>query len=145
MELTKRILHLAAKPVEFAFPIQNLQLADQLLNFMRKNQGIGLAAPQVGIRKRLFVMDVDGWPRVCFNPKITGQSWNLIESVEGCLSFPGNSCTIKRYETIDVEYQDYQGHVHCERLSGLLARCFQHELDHLDGITMYERQDQHAK
>ena len=146
MRLTKRVLYRKAKPVDFRYPEQNRLLVLQLLEFMRKENGIGLAAPQIGISRRIFVMDTAGWQGACFNPEITHSSKNLVDFDEGCLSFPGEHCIIQRPDWVDVRYQDYNGHWHTERFFGILARCFQHELDHLDGITMWDRiKEQHAE
>ena len=117
-----------------------------MLEFMIQENGIGLAATQIGIAKRLFVMSVHGRDRICFNPEIIESSDVLIEFAEGCLSFPGDQCTIKRPDTIIVRYQDAAGNWIEDNLVGLEARCFQHELDHLDGITMHDKvKDQNAK
>jgi peptide deformylase len=146
MKLTHRVLARQAKPVTFEYPWQNENLAGEMLEFMHQHGGIGLAATQVGLRKRLFVMQVQGWQRRCFNPEITAMSPELVDWDEGCLSFPGEHCIIKRPQWIDVRYQDHLGNWHSERLAGILARCFQHELDHLNGITMWDRhKEQHAE
>lgn len=139
MELTKRVLHIRAKPCTFGYPVRNQNIVDSMLGLMKKERGIGLAAPQIGMSKRLFVMEIDGQPRACFNPEITESSQNLVEYNEGCLSFKGKTCIIKRPDEISVRYQNYRGDWYTERLEGLWARCFQHELDHLDGITMWDR------
>jgi len=139
MELTRRVLFKKAKPVEFRWPHQNLILANNMLKFMRENDGIGLAAPQIGISKRVFVMEVHGRERMCFNPEIIFSSDVLTEFPEGCLSFIGDQCIIKRPDTICVKYQDHQGNWIEDDMVGLEARCFQHELDHLDGIVMHDR------
>jgi peptide deformylase len=146
MKLTKRVLNRRAKPVEFEWPVQNQMLADHMLAFMRQEKGIGLAAPQIGRSVRVFVMEVDGQIRSCFNPEILNSSITLSDFDEGCLSFPGGSCTIKRPDTITVKYQDAHGSWTEAVLRGLESRCFQHELDHLNGKTMYDRQkEQHAE
>lgn len=117
-----------------------------MLEFMRSKQGIGLAAPQIGVSRRLFVMDVAGQIRACFNPEILDVSPEQIEMAEGCLSFAGKSCIIKRPSDISVRYQNHRGDWYTERMDGLIARCFQHELDHLDGILMQDRhKEQHAE
>jgi peptide deformylase len=139
MKLTKRVLHKRAKPVEFFYPEQNRLLAQELRRFMIEQNGIGLAAPQIGVSRRVFVMETQGWQRACFNPEILATSSESVDFDEGCLSFPGEQCIIKRPDWIDVKYQDWEGKWHSERFSDLLARCFQHELDHLDGITMWDR------
>lgn len=146
MKLTKKVLHHTAKSVDFSWPYQNKQLAESMLELMRKEKGIGLAATQVGVAKRLFVMEIDGVTRACFNPEIVNTSKELVDFDEGCLSFPGESCTIKRPQQIEVRYFNLQGQEVKEALLGLEARCFQHELDHLDGITMWDRhKEQNAK
>jgi peptide deformylase len=89
---------------------------------------------------------VDGQTRSCFNPEIVTNSPTLSDFDEGCLSFPGGSCTIKRPDAVTVKYQDAHGAWTHAVLQGLEARCFQHELDHLNGKTMYDRQkEQHAE
>lgn len=142
MKLTRRILHHHIKPVTFEYPWQNQQLGQDLLSFMRRNNGIGLAANQVGINKRVFVMEIGSWTRICFNPEIRDHSPDQVPWNEGCLSFPGEQCIIKRWEWVDVRYQSSDGSTHTERFAGLLARCYQHELDHLDGITMWDRREE---
>lgn len=145
MKLTKRVLHRSSKSANFRWPYQNQRLADEMLAFMRDHQGIGLAAPQIGRSLRLFVMEVHDRVRYCFNPEIMETSRDLADFDEGCLSFPGESCTIKRPDTIIVRYQDSHGQWTETNLVGLEARCFQHEVDHLDGITMHDRlKEQHA-
>ena len=139
MKLTRKVLHQRAKPVQFQYPVQNRQLEQQLFEFMRQERAIGLAATQVGIRSRVFVMDIEGQTWACFNPTIKKTSTILTDFTEGCLSFKGDQCTITRPEEIAVSYQDFQGNQHDEVLSGLAARCFQHELDHLNGVTMWDR------
>jgi peptide deformylase len=106
---------------------------------MQKEGGIGLASNQCGERVRMFIMLIDGKFWECFNPEITECSTDLTEFNEGCLSFKGDSCIIKRPSTINVKYYDAHGKEHVELLEGLPARCFQHELDHLNGITMHDR------
>lgn len=91
-------------------------------------------------------MDVAGQIRACFNPEILDIGPEQIEMAEGCLSFAGKSCIIKRASEIAVRYQNYRGDWYTERMDGLMARCFQHELDHLDGIVMQDRhKEQHAE
>jgi peptide deformylase len=147
MKLTRRVLHNRAKPWVFTgCDFQTEKLGREMLHLMRQENGIGLAAPQIGISKRVFVMDVHGRERVCFNPEIVSASDVLSEFPEGCLSFPGEQCTIKRPDTIVVRYQDYRGDWVDDEMVGLEARCFQHELDHLNGITMWDRhKEQHAE
>jgi peptide deformylase len=141
MKLTRRVLLNQAKPWVFTgCDFQTEKLGKEMLSLMRKENGIGLAATQIGLSKRVFVMQVDGRERVCFNPEIVSASDMLAEFAEGCLSFPGEQCIIKRPDTIAVRYQDYRGEWVNDEMTGLEARCFQHELDHLNGIVMHDRQ-----
>lgn len=146
MKLTNRVLRNRAKPVDFEYPLRNEIMGRDMIRFMRAENGIGLAAPQIGISRRVFVMEIDGRQWQCFNPEITQNSEIITEFNEGCLSFKGDSCIIKRPESIAVRYQNHRGEWQQEILDGLAARCFQHELDHLDGITMWDRyKEQHAE
>jgi peptide deformylase len=106
---------------------------------MIREHGIGLAANQVGETTRLFVMYVDGEFFHCFDPSIESHSDQVIDSREGCLSFPGEVCQVPRYAAITARFANANGHYQTRELSGLAARCFQHELDHLNGITMHSR------
>ena len=111
--------------------------------FMRENQGMGLAAPQVGISRRVFVMDVNGVKRTCFNPEAHWPTEDqLFEYDEGCLSFPDEFLTIRRPRKILARYQDCFGNWEEHELAELEATCYQHELDHLNGVTMHDRHDQ---
>lgn len=146
MKLTNRVLKNRAKTCTFGYPVRNQNLLDSMLAVMQRENGIGLAAPQVGVSKRVFIMKTGELIRGCFNPELLEYSQNLIEFDEGCLSFKGDSCTIMRPAEISVRYQNYRGDWYTERMSGIEARCFQHELDHLDGITMWDRyKEQHAE
>lgn len=139
MRLSRKTLYNTARPVEFGSAGRNLRLAQDMLQLMRRSAGIGLAAPQCGVSRRVFVMEIQGWQRHCFNPEITNSSEQRVHQAEGCLSFPGDQCTLTRPSWIDVRYQDHRAGWHAERLDGIFSRCFQHELDHLDGITMWQR------
>lgn len=146
MKLTKRVLKNRARAVDFDFLPRNLDLQNQLLDFMKQHRAIGLAAPQVGISKRIFVISIDNKEECFFNPEIISSSSDFQDFDEGCLSFPGEHCIIKRPVEVDVRYQNYQGQYEQKPLRGLWARCFQHELDHLNGVTMWDRyKEQNAK
>lgn len=138
-KLTKKVLTRVATPIDFANPQLNQTLAERMLAFMHANNGIGLAAPQIGISKRLFVMQIDRMAMFCFNPKIVCTSLDFKPFDEGCLSFPGEVVTITRPKTIEIRYQNHRGDWTCGQLSGLASVCYQHELDHLDGIVMHDR------
>jgi peptide deformylase len=139
MELTRRTLKLKLKPADLHNQWANEDLVIRMLQVMHEHHGIGLAANQVGERIRMFVMYIDGHSWGCFNPEIVQTYNDLTNFDEGCLSFPGETCIIKRPDTIDVRYYDVAGIEVIEKLTGLASRCFQHELDHLNGITMHDR------
>ena len=127
-------LRLTARPIkEVRDPIR--RLADDMLETMYAERGIGLAATQVGITKRLLVMDVSEGrdePLVLINPRILDRSGS-IETDEGCLSVPGFYEPVRRAARIKIEYLDREGEPICADWEGLRAVCAQHELDHLDG------------
>ena len=137
------VLYKVAKPFDFGKPEKNLHLAKKMLDFMKKSKGIGIAAPQVGISARVFVMqtkfDECGMSMFCFNPRIIEYGKTLCETEEGCLSFPGEAMKVKRSASIHVEYHNHKGDRIEARFWGLNAICFQHELDHLDGIVIHDR------
>lgn len=137
------VLHDVAEPFDFTKPEKNLHLANKMIDFMKQSNGIGLAAPQIGISARVFVMQTDfgigGLAMHCFNPRIVGHGNQYAQIEEGCLSFPGETMVIKRPAQIDVEYYNHRGELIQATLWGLNSICFQHELDHLDGIVMHDR------
>jgi peptide deformylase len=140
MNLDNNILNQVCAPVDFSRSLANLRLAQRLIQTMVREHGIGLAANQVGINTRLFVMYVDGEFFHCFMPEIVSYSSELEVSNEGCLSYPGEQCQVARYASIRARFANASGHFQEREFSGLAARCFQHELDHLNGVTMYQRQ-----
>lgn len=139
MELTRRTLKIKCKPATFNNQWVNEDLISRMQILMHAKGGIGLAANQCGERVRVFIMLIDGEFWACFNPEIIESSADFTELDEGCLSFPGETCIIKRPDTVLVKYFDITGIEIIERLAGLPSRCFQHELDHLNGITMHDR------
>ena len=114
-----------------------VQLAQDMLATMYDAPGIGLAAPQVGVGKRLIVMDCikDGPPRplILFNPKVLWRSEDLTSYEEGCLSIPEQYADISRPAGVRVEWLDHTGARQEEQFAGLWSTCVQHEIDHLDG------------
>ena len=118
---------------DFSQPPFNPQaFADDLLFTMRHYHGLGLAANQVGIRSRVFVLESG---MVCFNPRVVSVSEGCVHDREGCISFPGLWLRVNRPERIVAEYYDATGKVHQTEFVGMTARCFQHELDHLNGLV----------
>lgn len=121
---------------------QELQTFMQdMLDTMRANQGVGLAAPQVGVLKRVIVMDCTPGvapPLMLANPVIVSAEGS-VPSEEGCLCVPGYREIIKRHEKVVVNAQDCRGETLTFNAEGLLAICFQHEIDHLDGVLFVDR------
>ncbi|MGC9419576.1 MAG: peptide deformylase [Rhodovulum sp.] len=119
-------------------------LADDMLETMYAAPGRGLAAPQVGVLKRLFVMDPNGRagpraPRIFLDPVIEARSDDTATGPEGCLSIPGIVADVERSVEITVRWRDLDGTELRETLSGFPAICAQHEIDHLDGIVTFDR------
>lgn len=141
------------KPEEFNDELK--ELCKNMLYTMYNAPGIGLAAPQIGLSKRIFVVDVDYDreetsegsgeytlsnfnPKVFINPKFKLKEGDITYQ-EGCLSLPGVYEDVKRYEHIVVEYQNTDGEVQEIEANELLSICIQHENDHLDGIVFIDR------
>lgn len=122
-------------------PVDPMELAQELIEYMYKNNGLGLAANQVGLPHRVFVMrgNSETGDIVCFNPRIVdvGEKQGLME--EGCLSYPGLLVKIKRPQSIKVRFQLPDGDTVTQTFAGLSSRVFQHELDHLNGVVHLER------
>lgn len=118
------------------------QLMDDMLDTMYAAPGIGLAAPQVGVMKRFFVVDVGEDdardPRFFINPAITNRSDTTSLYEEGCLSLPKQYGDVERADAIGLRYQDRTGVERTLEANGMLARCIQHEMDHLDGILFID-------
>jgi peptide deformylase len=116
-------------------PNDNLTvLINRLKITMKQFNGIGLSANQCGVFERVFVIGNEHFQIACINPKILAHSEEYDKSNEGCLSYPGMYLQIPRYKWIDAEYHNELGEKKNVRFEGLTARCFQHELDHMNGI-----------
>ena len=127
----EEVLRTKARQVEL-FDSNLGKLLDDMLETMYAAPGIGLAAPQVGISKRVIVLDVGDGPIRMVNPKIVEVEGELV-GLEGCLSIPGLFGDVQRHSRIVVKGQDEAGRTFRVQAEGLLSRCFQHEIDHLDG------------
>ena len=119
-------------------------LAKNMLQSMYSAKGIGLAAPQVGISKELLVIDINfedsaAEPLILINPEITAFGSTLNSYEEGCLSIPGVYLNVVRPSTIKFKFRDEMGRPRKMNADGLLARCIQHEVDHLKGILFLDR------
>mgnify|MGYP005613211673 CR=1 FL=1 len=116
------------------------ELLDDMIQTMHKSEGAGLAAVQVGVLKRAFVMHAKkDVIRECINPKILKQEGINKVKIEGCLSVPGKCGNVERPEKVWVEYQDRTGKLISAKLTGFEAKCFSHENDHLDGILYIDK------
>jgi peptide deformylase len=120
------------------------KIAKDMLQTMYSADGIGLAAPQVGINKQLIVIDCEpdnptNPPLVLINPQILGYGEQLCNVEEGCLSIPGVHMEVIRPETIEIAYKDENGRPCKLKAGDLLARAIQHEMDHLNGVMFVDR------
>ena len=135
-------LKIKAQPVA-AVDDKVRRLMDDMLETMRQAPGIGLAAPQVGVAKRVIVVDVarEGekpQPMMLANPEILWRSAELTTVSEGCLSLPEHYADVTRPAKIRLRYLDYQNEIREIEATGLLATCIQHEIDHLDGVLFVD-------
>jgi peptide deformylase len=136
------LLRKASAPVE-RVDAELLKLADDMLETMYAAPGIGLAAPQVGVGKRVIVLDLakDGEPPTPLklaNPEIVWASDEDAVFEEGCLSVPEHYAEVARPAAVRIRYLDYDDEIREMEASGLLATCLQHEMDHLDGILFID-------
>jgi len=131
------ILRKKCEKVEVVMP-ETKELLRQMAQVMYSNKGIGLAGPQVGQLKRVVIINVGKGLIGLVNPKIISSKGSQIGE-EGCLSFPGLFVKVKRAQEVEVEGQNPEGELIKIKAQGLLARVFQHEIDHLDGILMIDR------
>ncbi|PJA01099.1 peptide deformylase [bacterium (Candidatus Gribaldobacteria) CG_4_10_14_0_2_um_filter_33_15] len=131
------VLKKKAKKIK-EFKEEDRKLIKDMIETMYKNKGIGLAASQVGISKRIIVVDVGQGPKVFVNPEILKKQGREI-SEEGCLSVPGKFLKIKRYKEISVKALDENGKEFKIKADGLLSCCLQQEIDHLNGILILNR------
>ena len=139
------VLRGVAAPVE-RFDEGLRDLARDMLETMYAAPGRGLAAPQVGLGLRLFVMDV-GWkegapdPQVFVNPEVLGVSDETATREEGCLSIPGRVSRVTRPAEVALRWLDLDGAVQEDTFGGFAATCVQHEIDHLDGVLCIDREE----
>ena len=136
------VLHQPAAPVEAVTP-EIQALIDDMIQTMYTAPGVGLAAPQVGVGVRIFVCDISlgrsaGELLAFINPSFVERDGMQLEE-EGCLSAPGFNATVARPSRTVLKGLDRNGEEHTVEATGLLARCFQHEMDHLDGVIFIDR------
>ena len=122
------------------------QIGSAMLEILRKKSGVGLSANQVGLPLNMCVIEVTANdPKILLNPRIIKMSDKTEKSMEGCLSLPGASCVVNRHSNIVVEYETVDGKTETIEASGLLSKCLQHEIDHLNGIMMVNRLNSYHK
>ncbi len=153
------VLRKVAKPVR-EFDERLATLIDSMIDIMYDSEGIGLAAPQIGVQLRVFVCDVppsddrsvdvdpptatDG-PVAYINPKITFDPGGVVPGEEGCLSLPDIRGDVVRPPVVTIRAFHPDGTEFTQRGAGLLARCWQHELDHLDGVLIIDKMTQASR
>lgn len=135
---TDPILRQIAEPWNFEVDGDPNDLIRRMAKVMMENNGIGLAGPQVGVNKRIFVMGNENKLFACINPEVLEGTGEVMDK-EGCLSFPDLWLNIKRHENVKVRYYNAVGSEIVTEFSGIIARVFQHERDHLDGICYDNR------
>lgn len=131
------ILRKISKPIKEITPrIQ--ELATDLIDTMIDEEGAGLAAPQVGVLRRIVAVHFEEGPEVLINPEIISQEGAYVD-VEGCLSIQGYCATVERPEKLTVRYQDVEGNTKEKDVEMFFAKAVCHEVDHLDGILFRDR------
>jgi len=138
------VLKTPAAPVE-SFDESLVRLTQDMLATMRDNEGVGLAANQVGRLKRVLVAAVEDQEYVIVNPVLTNEAETLAIVSEGCLSIPGIQVEVERPVAVTVSGQNVSGKPLRLEASDLLARVLQHEVDHLDGVLILDRTDRESR
>ncbi|KYC36961.1 peptide deformylase [Scytonema hofmannii PCC 7110] len=149
IQLGDRRLRQKASAIENIHDDRIQKLIDDLIATVAKASGVGIAAPQVAESLRLFIVASHPNPRypnapemeptAMINPKIIAHSTEVVKGWEGCLCVPGIRGLVPRYQAIEVEYMDKNGKLQKQELTDFVARIFQHESDHLDGIIFLDR------
>jgi peptide deformylase len=138
------VLKTPAAPVE-TFDESLARLTQEMFATMRENDGVGLAANQVGRLKRVLVASVDDEDYVIVNPVLSDASETTERGPEGCLSIPGINVEVDRSTAVTVSGQDASGEPLRIEAQDMLARVLQHELDHLDGVLILDRTDRQSR
>lgn len=122
---------------EYVSSLPNTNMSELIARLkvtMKLYGGLGLSANQCGVYERVFVIGYENQSFACINPKVIQQSEEMIREKEGCLSYPGMYLSIPRPKWIVAEFVDEMGNVQQQKFEGLTARCYLHELDHMNGI-----------
>jgi peptide deformylase len=134
------------KNFDFTNPPTNpSELVEQMLKIMQKYNGVGLSANQLGLPYRVFVMRGLEHNFACFNPRIVSHSNDTTILEEGCLSFPGVTVKVKRYNEVRLRFTTASGGTDTKTFSGITARVIQHEIDHLNGILFFNRANRYHR
>lgn len=141
LHIGEPLLRVVSHPVK-KFDLRLAMIVRDMGETMYGANGVGLAAPQIGLMRRLIVIDVydDEGLKVFVNPEIIAVEGE-VALTEGCLSVPGRRGCVTRPELVTVRYQDVKGNVHKLNADGLLARALQHEIDHLNGVLYVDLMD----
>lgn len=115
------------------------EVSERMKSSMKMMRGLGLSANQCGEKLRMFVIGNEEFNMVCINPRVINHADSYTTSAEGCLSFPALSLRIARPDWLEVEFTDENGNLQQMRIDGITARCFAHELDHLNGVVYTSR------
>jgi len=118
-----------------------MRFTHTIIRCMRRYKGIGLAAPQIGALYRIVAIEVENKPRVLINPEIVLFSYDTDSKMEGCLSLPDTCYTVERYFQIEVKAKSSDGQDIFLKAEGLPARIIQHEVDHLNGILICDKEN----
>ena len=149
MKLVERndpILTTPCQPFDFTNPpFEPIEFAKELVKFMYESNGIGLAANQVSVPYRIFAMRGQPENFVCINPKIVQPSKAEVVLEEGCLTYPGLFVKVKRPQHVRVRFSTPNGDTLTKQFTGMTARIFQHELDHLDGVVFYNKANRYHR
>jgi peptide deformylase len=149
IKLGNPILRQKAAAVENIQSQEIQNLIDELITSVSQANGVGIAAPQIAVSYRLFIVASrpnaryphapEMQPTAMINPRIIGHSSEMLKDWEGCLSVPDIRGLVPRYQTVEVEYTDRYGNLQKQQLTDFIARIFQHEYDHLEGLVFLDR------
>ena len=117
-------------------PMDATVLVEGMFRLMKTSDGVGIAAPQIGVSAKVFVVEIGGIKEEYFNPEIVRFGTDLEKIEEGCLSFPGLLLPVERPTSVTIRFQNRHGTMVEQDYSGRWARCVQHETDHCNGVTM---------
>ena len=146
MELNDKHLLEECQEFDFNNPLFDpMEFAQELVNFMLEKNALGVAANQVGVPYRVFAMRGSPENFVCFNPKIVGTSEAEVLLEEGCLSYPGLLVKVKRPQHVRVRFTAPNGETFTQQFTGLAARVFQHEFEHLEGKRFFDNANKYHR